>query len=159
MPPQQHNHHHQAPQPAFDVFATPASPPTAPAPTSMHVMGGAQSGRPVGLPGMAGGHAPQQAPAAYDQWKSPAASNADADFGDFEVAAPRPPAATKSSSGAASGDKWGAMSNLVNLSNISTNDAPKQSSSGSVNTDSRAQNSFAGLDGFSKNQQSMVRNF
>ena len=61
------------------------------------------------------------------------------------------------SAGAASGDKWGAINNLVNLSNISTNDAPKQqSSSGSITTDSRTQNSFAGLDGFSKNQQSMV---
>jgi epsin len=75
--------------------------------------------------------------------QAPAAS-AEADFGDFEAA----PSAGKPKVDASS--KWGDLGNLVDLGAIGKVEPKKDSS---VNS---APATFSGLDGFSKNQQSMV---
>ena len=75
--------------------------------------------------------------------QAPAAS-AEADFGDFEAA----PSAGKPKMDASS--KWGDLGNLVDLGAIGKVEPKKDSS---VNS---APATFSGLDGFSKNQQSMV---
>jgi hypothetical protein len=77
---------------------------------------------------------------------------ADADFGDFEAAKPTASSKQPSSS------KWGDLGSLVDLGGIAKN-APAASAKNegaAASNPAYAQNSFAGLDGFNKTQQSMV---
>lgn len=89
----------------------------------------------------------------YNSTSTMASNSQDVDFGDFEAAPQQ-----KSNVGKAPNtDKWGDLSKLVDLSKIEKNEAvsAKQSSSNSA-SQSYANNSFAGLDGFSKAPQNMV---
>ena len=79
--------------------------------------------------------------------ETPTAQSAGAEFGDFESAP-----GTKSGPAAAA-SKWNDLGNLVNLGSITLNEDPKAKSSAAHTQ----QQSFAGLDGFTKSQQSMVR--
>eukprot|EP01039_Chlorochromonas_danica_P003926 gene3923-4290_t len=77
------------------------------------------------------------------------AAHADADFGDFEAAP-----SSQANSGA---NKWGDLGALVDLGKIQKNEdlKAKQANQQSA-SQAYANNSFAGLDGFSKAQQSMT---
>lgn len=75
---------------------------------------------------------------------APVASQpAAAEFGDFE-SAPAKPAPVAAA-------KWNDLGSLVNLGSITLNEDPKAKASAA-----HTQQSFAGLDGFTKSQQSMV---
>eukprot|EP01038_Epipyxis_sp_PR26KG_P012250 gene12250-16423_t len=82
-------------------------------------------------------------------------SHPEADFGDFEAA----PSSKldQSSNQTAPASKWGDLGKLVDLSNIGKNEdlAAKQKASANSSTN-YANNSFAGLDGFSKTPQNMA---
>jgi len=69
-----------------------------------------------------------------------------AEFGDFE-------SAPGTKSGPAVASKWNDLGSLVNLGSITLNEDPKAKSSAAHTQ----QQSFAGLDGFTKSQQSVVR--
>jgi hypothetical protein len=76
----------------------------------------------------------------------------DADFGDFETA-PSGKSAAAASNGA---DKWGELGKLVDLGKIEKNEDLKAKQTSSVQAQQTyANNSFAGLDGFSKTPQAM----
>ena len=97
--------------------------------------------------------APQQAaPPVYQSAPPAAAPSADADFGDFETAKPAP--APKP----APVNKWGDLGSLVDLGGIAKNAPPaaKQDGQSSGASAAYGNNSFAGLDGFSKTPQNMV---
>lgn len=143
-----------APQQGFPssllVPITPMNPAFAPSPAPMQSFGN-QSGmnqlytQPQTFASQS--FAPPSAPS-----QSPTARPTDDDFGGFEGAAPNPspavaPAPVKPNT-------WGDMGNLCDLSGIAKNEdkAAKQAS-----TQSYAQSSFAGLDGFSKQPSTMVR--
>lgn len=79
----------------------------------------------------------------------------DADFGDFETA----PSASFTAPIKTTEQKWGDLGSLVDLSKIEKNeDASAKKSAAANAAQSQANHSFAGLDGFSKAQQSMGSN-
>ena len=81
----------------------------------------------------------------------------DAEFGDFEGPAQTQQATRGVPAAQPAPDKWGDLGSLVNLSKIEKNaDLNAKQAAATANTQN-FNNSFAGLDGFSKTPQSMVR--
>jgi len=96
----------------------------------------------------------QAAPQAYHT----SSAAPESDFGDFEAARGAPPvlgAAASAPAPAPAKNQWGDIDKLVNLSGISKNEDEKAKAAAASATVQYSQNSFAGLDGFSK-PQSMV---
>lgn len=160
---------------AFDPFASAPAPYAAPAATPVY---GYASAPPVFPPQQQAQMQPQQqfqqfqqAPPIAQTMQQPAmmssgyrpqpapATTSDADFGDFTGPATTSSASSSSAAAAAAAvDKWGS---LVDLSKIEKNEdlVSKQKAAAQQNERNQANyasNSFAGLDGFSKSQQSMV---
>lgn len=97
------------------------------------------------------GFAPAPAITNYQTQMPAKATSNDADFGDFEVA---PQTASSKSTTAA--DKWGNLGKLVDLNRIEKNNELAAKQAATTNANSYNQNSFAGLDGFSKTPQNMA---
>lgn len=132
------------PQPALYGNAFPGAAPLAPTvPSAVSPMGGFAF--PPAAPTPQSAYKPAAAPAPVPS----SAAHADADFGDFEAAP-----SSQANNGA---NKWGDLGGLVDLGKIQKNDdlKAKQAAQQSA-SQAYANNSFAGLDGFSKAQQSMV---
>jgi hypothetical protein len=91
-------------------------------------------------------------------------SSADADFGDFTSANEKAPVASSIQQPSNSNDKWSNLGSLVDLTKIEKNDEIlNKQKAATVQSEKSAQaqadKSFAGLDGFSKTQFSMVHLF
>lgn len=99
---------------------------------------------------------PIPAPATNNFVQSPAANKTgtfshDAEFGDFEGPAQN----NNNKAAAANNDKWGDLGKLVDLGKIEKNTALAAKQNPQTNNNNNYNNSFAGLDGFSKTPQSM----